>query len=69
MKPIILTTWRERFGWSRAEAARQLGCARNSLAAWENGTAEIPKYIALACSALALNVAPYGADVTPPTAP
>jgi transcriptional regulator with XRE-family HTH domain len=69
MKPINMTTWRQRFGWSRTEAAKQLGCSRNSLAAWESGASGIPKYIALACSALAMNIAPYGADLTPPSEP
>jgi DNA-binding XRE family transcriptional regulator len=57
-----MTNWRQRFTWSRAEASRQLGCSRNSIIAWENGTAKIPRYIALACSALALNAPPYGQE-------
>jgi transcriptional regulator with XRE-family HTH domain len=55
MTPAQLTAWRQDRGWSGAEAARQLGCARNSMAAWEAGRAEIPRYIELACVALANN--------------
>jgi transcriptional regulator with XRE-family HTH domain len=48
-----LTAWRLAENFNRAEAARELGCARNSIIAWENGKAEIPRYIELACLAIA----------------
>jgi transcriptional regulator with XRE-family HTH domain len=51
-----LTAWREAMGFSQREAAVALGCSRNALAGWESGEARTPKYIALACAALALNI-------------
>jgi len=51
---------RQRFHWSQAEAARQLGCSARSIVNWENGTNKIPKSIALAVAAVAMNVPPYG---------
>ena len=41
---------KDRFGWSEAEAARQLGCDKNSITNWKRYGA--PKYIELACSTL-----------------
>jgi transcriptional regulator with XRE-family HTH domain len=59
MTPQTLLAWRERLGIrSRAEAARRLGVARNTYAAYEEGTRRIPLYIALACAALAHGVPP-----------
>jgi DNA-binding XRE family transcriptional regulator len=54
-----LIVWRERMGYSQAEAAKMLGCSRNSLAGWETGQ-RIPHYIGLACAALALGMTAYG---------
>lgn len=52
--------WRTRLGLSKAGAAETLGLSRNMPRRYETGVAPIPVYIALACSAVALNVAPYG---------
>jgi transcriptional regulator with XRE-family HTH domain len=57
MTAASLTAWRKRLGWSKAEAARRLGCSKNSILAWENGQA-VPLYIALACQALANGLPP-----------
>jgi transcriptional regulator with XRE-family HTH domain len=54
MTPAELTAWRARLGLSKVEAAKALGCARYSLAIWEQGKRPIPKYIELACQWLAL---------------
>lgn len=54
-----LRTWRDLRDISAAEAARQLGTARNTYIAMEAGRSRVPLYIALACSALAMNVPPW----------
>lgn len=53
MTAASLTSWRERLCLSRSEAARRLGCSREALRTWENGTSEVPLYIALAAAAIA----------------
>ena len=59
MTPGSFTAWRSRLGFSKSEAARRLGLSRNSIIAYENGTAEIPLHVALACAAIALGVQPH----------
>ena len=58
--PAVLTAWRDRMGYSQREAAIALGCSRGAWSGWEAGTQAIPRYIGLACAALALGMAPYG---------
>lgn len=60
MSPAQLIAWRERLGWTRIEASRQIGCSQNSITAWEAGRTRIPRYIALACRALANGMRPWG---------
>lgn len=55
-----LLALRERFNWSQAEAARQLGCSVRSIANWEKSVSKIPKSVALAAAAVAMNLPPYG---------
>ena len=45
-----LKAWRERMDLSQTVAAKTLGCARNSLLAWEAGRYRVPHYIGLACA-------------------
>lgn len=52
MSPAQLTGWRQQMGWSRAEAARQLGISPRSLYNYEEGKRKIPEPVALACEAL-----------------
>jgi transcriptional regulator with XRE-family HTH domain len=52
--------WRKRLGLDLKDAAEALGCSRNSIPRWEAGKTEIPRYVALACAAIALGVPPYG---------
>jgi transcriptional regulator with XRE-family HTH domain len=51
---------RKRFRWSQSEAASKLGCSIRSISNWEKGVMKIPKNIALAASAAAMNLPPYG---------
>lgn len=51
---------RKRFKWSRAEAARRLGCSERSITNWEKGIHEIPKNISLAAAAVVMNIPSYG---------
>ena len=55
-----LKSLRKRFKWSQKEAAIELGCSPRSIANWENGVNVIPDYIALAVSAVCLNLPKYG---------
>ena len=55
-----LIDMRARFHWSQIEAAKALGCSEKSISNWENGANAIPKSIALAASAVAMNLPPYG---------
>ena len=58
MTPASFTAWRERLHLTAKAAAEALGCSRNALARWEAGTVRIPRYIALACAAIAQGVPP-----------
>jgi transcriptional regulator with XRE-family HTH domain len=58
MLPAALISWRGRLNWSAAEAARQLGLARNTYMAYEAGTHPIPLYVAYACQAIANGLPP-----------
>lgn len=54
------TAWRDRLGFSKADAARELGLSRNTIIKFENGGAEIPRHIALACAAIERRIPPLG---------
>ena len=60
MTPQELIELRRRFHWSQLEAAKALGCSPKSIQNWERGINEIPKSIALAASAVVMNLPPYG---------
>lgn len=63
MTPAQFTEWRQRLGLKRTGpkgASEALGVSKNMPAKYESGEAEIPRYIALACSALAMGYKPYG---------
>lgn len=51
--------FRARMGWSKAEAAKQLGCGRNQVPTYETA-AEVPLMLALACAARANGLPPLG---------
>lgn len=62
MTAAELLELRKRFGWSQAEAAKRLGCSHRSIANWENEINLIPDSIALAASAVCMNLPKYGKD-------
>lgn len=53
-----LKAWRSRLGYNITEAAEAIGCHRNAIASWEAGKHPIPRYIALACAAVAHGLPP-----------
>lgn len=53
------TQWRERLGLTRIEAAALLGMGRNQPQRYEDGQ-PIPRYVALACAAIAHGIPPIG---------
>lgn len=66
MTPTDLVSWRRELGISRAEASRRLGVSERMLAYYEAGkredgrAVEIPRTVALACSALYHRLPPFG---------
>lgn len=62
MTAAELIELRKRFGWSQAEAAKRLGCSQRSIANWEKEVNPIPDSIALAASAVCMNLPKYGAQ-------
>jgi transcriptional regulator with XRE-family HTH domain len=62
LNAATLTAWRDRMGYSQRDACTALGCSRGAWSTWENGTHHVPRYIGLACAALALGMTTYGDD-------
>jgi predicted transcriptional regulator len=58
MTPSSFTAWRARLRLDKSKAARALGCSRNVIIGYENGSKKIPRYMALACAALAMGLPP-----------
>ena len=52
-----LQLWRERLGYSKAHAARELGIGRIAYAKYELATS-VPKVVALAAAAVAFGLPP-----------
>jgi transcriptional regulator with XRE-family HTH domain len=65
MTPANLTAWRQRLGLTKAQAAEALGISYSMYRYYEAGrredgrSVEIPRAIALACSALAFGLPPW----------
>lgn len=58
MSPASFAAFRERMKWNRSECAEHLEIDRRTQRRYEEGAAPIPRYIALACAALAAGVPP-----------
>ena len=57
-------SWARQYrGWNVREAARQLGCARDTVRAWKTNGA--PRHVGLACAALTRGFAPWQAPEAP----
>lgn len=65
MMPHQLAMWRRQQGLSQRAAAEALGCAKRSIVTWEGGKSEIPRYIALAASAIRAGLPPYPGEGEP----
>ena len=73
MTPGQFKDWRKRFFKSQRAAAEALGISASSVILYEAGKrrddnetpVEIPKVVALACSAIAFNLPPYGEPNAP----
>lgn len=62
MTPERFRQWRLHMGMSRTKCAARLGVGRNMPQKYEDGITPIPKYIELACAALAAGVLPWEPD-------
>lgn len=61
-----LKAWRKRLGFrSQGKAAAVLGCSKRAYFNYENGR-EIPRYIELACAAVALGITELPRPAPPP---
>lgn len=58
LTPASFSAWRARLGLTVKAAAEALGCSRTTIAAYEDGVNRIPRYIALACAAVAHGLPP-----------
>lgn len=54
--PVDLLTWRESMGYSLDDASQMLGVTPAELIRWEKHSTPTPRYITLACAALALGI-------------
>ena len=53
-----LANWRTQMGFTILEAITALGVSERAWRRWEEGERQVPKYIKLATSALALGIKP-----------
>jgi len=63
MTPSDFIAFRKRFKLSKKAAAFILGCDRRTVFNYESGVRPIPQYIALAASAFAMGLPPYGEKI------
>ncbi len=62
MNALDLIQFRSRFKLNQQQAAKALGCSPKAIFNWERGITQIPKSIALAASAYAFGLPPYGSQ-------
>ena len=60
MTGAVLTAWRKRLKLTKNAAATELGLNIRTYRKYENGDTTIPRYVALACTAILHGHAPYG---------
>ena len=60
MTSLDLIRFRRDRKWSRRVCAQEIGCSKEAIANWEMGKTSIPVSIALACSARAFQLKPFG---------
>jgi DNA-binding transcriptional regulator YiaG len=60
ISPDVIKLWRERMGYEPQDAIDALGVSASELLDWEQGHRPIPKHIALAMAALAMDLSPFG---------
>jgi hypothetical protein len=58
---IAFCAWMKRMNLRLVDAEMLLGCSRSALRRYVKGDADIPRYIMLACAALAQGIRPIGA--------
>lgn len=64
MTPRQLLSWRNRLGLSQKEAAGALGLSLRAYQYQEAGERQkIPRYLALACAAIAFGLPPYDGKI------
>lgn len=63
MSPHEFTLWRNLLSINKTEAARLLGLAPNTVTAYEKGRVPIPRYVALACTAVSSRLEPWSEKI------
>lgn len=63
MTPAEFTAWKTQMGLSIPAAANALGISESSVSRYLSGSHAIPRYIELACAALAVGVTGYPAEL------
>lgn len=66
MTAADFNAWLSRLGYSQRDAAKALGCARQTISGYASGETTIPHYIALACAAVAQGLPAIGANPKAP---
>lgn len=69
MTPDDFASFHKRLGISRAALCDRLGLSPNSGMNYALGKTRIPRYIALACAAVAYGLAPMGGEPVNPQSP
>ena len=59
MTPSEFRAWRERIGYTQAQAAAALCVSLRSVKAWESGETGAPGLLPLACAALSAGLGPW----------
>jgi transcriptional regulator with XRE-family HTH domain len=57
--PAELILWRQRQNLNMTQAAAALGLHPNTISNYEAGRSEVPRYVALACAAVACGLKPW----------